>query len=544
MALRQPSGRDDQTDKTLVVKVGSELALAHAAGSAHSVDAGFDDGIDDDLEAAIEASLGLADVPATEVEWNVTSDAGDDELFEVITSIEDRLEDLRKSQQQRTELEQRLTERAGELAKREDVLHSREEQLQGEERAIDSRVDELAAERARMESDRAALMEQLAVLQARREELSSADADERARIDERQAELAATEEALADRESRLQQSHDELHGARTQIEQARAQIEADRLAMEAHTKRVVEQQSKMELLRQSLEEREHALAERFEQFEQMQSQMAELNTELTAARDNARQMLLDANKQREENTQLAKDLADRCSALEQDRARVSSELDRARQQLDKAAATKPAPAPSHTLKLAPRKAKRRAPATVAVWLGTMSIGVLATILLTQAGALAGAGAWMLGIAFTACLLASMAIGGRATDPSSLPVALFGCTFGLWFPKLSAGITSAVGMAELDLSWVPSMLEPQLAMGIGVACATIASAFALYLVLGSVAVLGQALFAAIAATLLVLLPDESNFAMGAAVVMWVGIVAAAMGRWAMSQPVTNRAFRPA
>lgn len=522
-----------------------ELVLSKVAGSTDSIDSdfiGFDDGIDDELEAAIEASLGLADLPAHEVEWTVLDDARDTDLFEVINSIEQRLEQLRQTQQQRSELEVRLTERAGELARREDLLHIREEALANEESTIASRVESLAHERARMERERASLMEQLAVLQARREVLSSTDAAERERIDARHAELSAIEEQLGAREAQLQQSHSDLDEARRQLDQTRARIEADRQAMEAHTRRVVEQQHKMEQLRATLEQREQAIAERFEQFEQMQSQMAELNDELKQARDNARLMLEQANAERVRNTQMAQELAARCAALEKDRDRVSGELDKARKQLDKQAVVKPQPAAP--IRAVPRKARSRAPATVAVWLGTMAVGAIATLLVVQAGAFVGAGAWLIGIAFVACLIGCMTVGGRMTDPSALPVALFGGTFGLWYPKLSEGVSSALAMAQPDLSWMPSMLAPQLATGIGVAAATLAAAFAVYLVMGNAIVLAQTLFAAFAATLLAMLPDESGFAIAAAMMLWLGVMASAMGRWAMQQPLTSKAVRAA
>ena len=541
MAAHQlPGGNSStRTDRS------KELVLAKVAGSADSIDSdfsGFDDGIDDALEAAIEASLGLADLPASEVEWTVLDQTRDTDLFEVINSIEQRLEQLRQTQQQRSELEVRLTERAGELARREDLLHIREEALANEESTIASRVDQLAEERARMERERASLMEQLAVLQARREVLSSTDAAERERIDARHAELSAVELQLGQREAQLQQSHADLDSARRQIDETRARIDADRQAMEAHTRRVVEQQQKMEVLRASLEERERALADRFEQFEQMQSEMAELTGELKQARDNARQMIEQANAERVRNTQMAQELGARCAALEKDRDRVSGELDRARRQLDKQTVAKPLPAvPARAIA---RKTRSRAPATVAVWLGTMAVGAIATMLVVQAGAFVGAGAWLIGFAFVACLIGCMAVGGRMTDPSALPVALFGGTFGLWYPKLSEGVASALSMAQLDLSWMPSTLAPQLATGMGIGAATVAAAFAVYLVMGNAIVLAQALFAAFAATLLVMLPDESGFSTAAAMMLWLGVMASAMGRWAMQQPLTSKAVRAA
>jgi len=128
------------------------------------------------------------------------------------------------------------------------------------------------------------------------------------------------------------------------------------------------------------------------------------------------------------------------------------------------------------------------------------------------------------------------------------VGLFGATFGLWFPRWVASVETALATWELPAGFVPASIASSLPLGIAVGTTTLAMSMVLFLLTGSGRLFGQTLFAAIVTTGLVLMPDESYFVIGAAVVLWHAMIVAAMAHWALATrarggPVLLRANQP-
>lgn len=467
----------------------------------------------------------------------------DDDLLRVISELEGRLESIRQSHRQQQMLEVDVLEAQGVLATREQALRLRERDLLSSVGTIEDQEAVIATERTVLQEQRETVERRKAELARMEQQLreqqqgQAVEADEleraRAEVESLRSSLGGEEHAMREREAALQQRIADLEQQRDAIDQGRAEVEREKAQLAEQAAEQEKLSGQLEQMRQELQAREAEIQERFSEHEKLRDMLSTLSRQLDESKDEARkhaEQYEQTLKQKKEDEQRAQNLETRCRSLERERTKIRGELTKVRRELDDAMLFQNE---SQARRMARAiSSNRRAQIAAGTWLAT-------TILVGMGGFLAVAGgsatiaATVAGIALATLVLVSHTLVGRLWDSSTFLIASVAATAGLWFPHWAGAVEVALsswhvaGLGEL-LSEGQMARAPLAAAAVG---AGLMLTVAIFLLTSSAAVLGHALFATLAAGTLLLF-GSSGVASVAALVMWQGIVAATVSRWAI------------
>lgn len=419
-------------------------------------------------------------------------DTTEDDLLDMISSLEERLGDVRELHQERQEIEDELDELRNEL-------ESREAELEEREQILSESSSEISTERARLQAERDALLAQQKSLEAKHAELEAkeASAGERvAAVDEMQARLEAAEAAL-----------------RSERERREAEAEAFRREQE------------------ELAVRERELAAHAAEKGAESPEITALAAQLAEAQKLANERAAEAEKRANDAQQRTAQLETRCRELADQCEVVRKELKGSREQARRVEQELPQRIVQQQLRTSKSNQTRRGVAVGMTW--------LAATVTAGAAAVAGFNAdpnqasLMLGLTFAAFFFGSHAVAGRLFDAPAIVIGLIGASFGWWFPMWSAAVAQALVTWSLPVDALPAAVVAELPQAVAVSTALLTITVGIFALTWSGSLLFQVGSVSVFAGGLALFPDQSGFALAAAAVIWLVVTGTGLTRWAAS-----------
>jgi hypothetical protein len=416
-------------------------------------------------------------------------DTTEDDLLEMITSLEARLGDVRELQQEREGIEDELAALREELESREAEIEQREQMLSDTSSEIQSEKDALRAERD-------ALLAQQQELEAKRAELEAKEADAGQRVaavDEMQARLEAAEAAL-------------------RAERQRRAAEAEQFRRE----------------QQELALRERELAAHAAEKGQGSPEIATLAAQLAEAQQLATRRAGEAEERAAEAEKRTLQLEARCRELADQCEVVRKELKGSREQVRRVETELPQRIVKQQLASQRAEQARRTVAVACTWLAAASCAGAASVAALnadprQAGLL-------LGLTFAAFFFGSHALAGRLFDAPAIVIGAIGASFGWWFPMWGQAVAQALATWSLPVESLPLAVQAELPLAASVTTALLAVTVGIFALTWSGALLFQVGAVSVLAGALALLPDDSGFALGAAAVLWLTVTGTGLTRW--------------
>lgn len=460
----------------------------------------------------------------------------EDALLEIISDIEQRLEDIRASTAEQHALEAELSDVAGTLEHRQQAIVGREDTLRRAETDLASRSAELVEDRSRIEQERRAIESKVAEIREKEAMLAHREAEQEGEVEElieARTALIQSRESLRELEGSLATREQDLEDRSAHIEQERGALELQRNTIRSEREKLGEQAAaqqqrdqELQMLKQSIDQREQELSAKLGEYDSMRARLEELAEELSRTKTQAKKSAEEAEESRAAGEQRIHQLLERCETLENERVRIRTELTRTKRELSTASTLQ---ARAATMVGQMTKGSR-GPLAVATWVVVMFVSTLAALMGLE-GQIGLAGG-MFGLALAGCLIASQGIAKRLWDPAVLPLALFAASFGVWFPAWIGASSTAVEVWQLPVQALPEPLIAVAPTGFAVLSAGLAIVVGLYLMTASATLLGQGIFATLIATMLVMLPGGNEFTAASAAILWQALVAAALGRWAL------------
>ena len=417
-------------------------------------------------------------------------DSVEDDLLEMITSLEARLGDVRELHREQQSLEDELDDLHADLDARAAELDERE-QLLGESST------EIASEREAIESARATLAAQQAEIERRRAELEAKErevSDRIGSVDEMQAKLEAAEAALrAERETR--------------------QAEAEAFRRE----------------HEELAKRETDLAAKAAEHGGQSPEIAELAAQLAEAQKFANEPASEAEKRANEAHRRTLELESRCKELAGECDIVRKELKGSREEVKRVEHELPQRLVKQQLKARRTETVQHTIVTALTWLCVaVTMGAAG---LTGINGATGEAVLMLGFAFAAFFFGSQTIAGRLFDAPTIVIGLIGGSFGWWFPMWTDAVVQAMATWSLPTGSLPASVVAELPLAVAVATAALTLTVGIFALTWSGSLLFLSGFVSLLSGGLALLPDRSGFALGAAAVLWIAVTGTGLARWA-------------
>lgn len=425
----------------------------------------------------------------------------EDDLLDMISSLEAHLGDVRELHRERQDMETELDDLRAELDARRCELDERESLLQ-------ESSTEVRSERKQIEQERLAVLAEQEAVERRRREIEAKEQEVSSRfsnVDEMRAKLEAAETALrAEREKREQEAE------AFRREQAELATRESELAAHAATAGIDSQEIK------------------------------DLAAQLAEAHKVAMARTMEADKRATEAQQRALEMERRCKELSGECDIVRKELQGSREQVRQAEQELPKRLYQQHAKIERGDRVKRGVVTGATW-----ICVALTMAAAGMSGLQGdasQAALMLGLAFAAYFFGSQAIAGRLLDPPAIVIGLIGASFGLWFPMWTNAVTEALATWSLPVEGLPEAVSAQLPLALSVATAGLTMTVGVFALTWSGNLLFQVGAVSIFAGALAMLPDQSGFALAAAAVVWTAVTGAGLARWAAQNAPTGTAFQ--
>ncbi len=415
----------------------------------------------------------------------------EDDLLEMITSLEARLGDVRELHQEQQDLE-------GELDDLHADLDARAAELEQREQILGESSTEVHSERAAVEAERRALAEQQAEMQRRRAELEAKEREASERlhhVEEMQAKLEAAEAAL-----------------RTERKRREAEAEAFRHEQE------------------DLARRESELAAHAQEQGKESPEITELAAQLAEAQKIATQRAADAEKRAAEAQQRTLELEHRCKDLAGECGIVRKALQGSREQIQRVEQDLPQRIYKQQLRAQRTIGAQRNIITAMTWLCvaiTMGAAGLASV-----NGVFGAALVMLGFAYAAFFFGSQTLAGRLFDAPAIAIGLIGASFGWWFPMWSSAVAQAIETWAIPTGALHASIVAQLPISVAVATAGLTLTVGLFALTWSGTLLFQVGFVSLLAGGLAMFPSDSGFALNAAAVIWIAVTGAGLTRWAV------------
>ncbi len=414
----------------------------------------------------------------------------EDDLLDMISSLEARLGDVRELHQEQQDLEDELDRLRADLEARQAEMEEREQLLS--ESSI-----EIRSEREAVEAQRRALAEQQSAMERRR------------------AELEAKEREITDRFSN--------------VDEMRAKLEAAEAALRTERERREREAEQFRLEQAELAQREAELAAHARAQGQSSPEITELAAQLAEAQKLAHQRAEEAERRSHEAQQRTLELEKRCKELAGECDVVRKELQGSRQRVQEVERNLPARIYRNQVKRQRGVRVRRAIASTLTW-------VCVALTLGSAGLAAMQGdavqvPVLLGLAFAAYFFGSHGIAGKLFDPPAIVIGLIGTSFGWWFPLWLRAVEQALTTWSLPVGTLPEAVAAQLPLGIGLATAGLTITVGLFALTWSGGLLVQVGFVSLLAGALAMFPDDSGFALGAAAIIWHAVTGSGLARWA-------------
>jgi uncharacterized protein YhaN len=431
-------------------------------------------------------------------------DTSEDDLLDMISSLEARLGDVRELHQEQQDLEDELDQLRAQL-------EARQAEIEEREALLNESSTEIRSERQAVEAERQALLEQQEAVERRRRELEAKEQEISSRfsnVDQMQAKLEAAEAALrAEREKR------EREAEQFRIEQA------------------------------ELARREAELAAHAKEQGQASPEIAQLASQLAEAQKIANQRAEEAEKRSKEAHQRTLELELRCKDLAGECDIVRKELQGSREQVQIVEREMPQRILKQQMKLQRTGVARRAIVSTLSWIcAALTMAAAGYCLLNGDSAQATV---MLGLAFATYFFGSQCIAGKLLDPPAVVIGLIGTSFGWWFPLWSRSVEQALATWSLPVQGLPEAVAAQLPLAVSLATASLTLTVGLFALTWSGGLLVQVGFVSLLAGGLAMFPDTSGFALGAGVVFWHAVTGSGLARWAArTAPQPTVAFAPA
>ncbi len=353
----------------------------------------------------------------------------------------------------------------------------------------------------------------------------------REELDRRERDISEREQLLVAQTERIDHECRQLEQARvllTEQKEAYAQrsiaIREAREDLERRAAELARREAELERLRVVLTQQQDDMERDSEQYAQLQGDMAALFERLSEAEAHAIQNAT--------STDGSPELESRWRSLEQECTRLKRELSTTRKTLrdtesqKKDASFDPAP-----MRIAVTRRGRASGVLCAGWLVGAALLAMGAMLGLLAG-MPGAGVSLLGGVFAAYFVAASHVAKRLVTPSTIAFAILASTFGLWIPIWTEGITEALALWNVPLSFVPSVLHATTPQAIAILTSGLVMAWAIFLVTSSAANFGAAFMATLVATPIALVP-LGPVPLVIAAVLWNAIIATALTRWALN-----------
>ncbi|MEZ6235844.1 MAG: hypothetical protein R3B68_16805 [Phycisphaerales bacterium] len=458
-----------------------------------------------------------------------------DNLLDIISQMETRLEALRESENQRDRLQDEIRLQFDDLDARERFLRQREAALDGEADSVQQGRAALDGERSKIHAALDEVANERDTLRTREIEvqvLSETLRRDRELLEGRRSQLEAMERELRGREQVLVTQTELIDQEAGQLKNKKEQLDQMEVTVrERETQARIAEERQKERER-ALDEREKQVSAAQERFQAMQSEVISLNRRVSDANALAAEHARKAEQTKAEGSRALDEARQHIEKIEAEAQRVRQEVAKLRRSAPTGGeAPDLLAAPSARRRPKVRSARSKSISLAVLWLVAMGVTGLACyfgIMLSQPLVAAG----LLGIAFAGAFVGALASSTRALDPASLPVILLGGTFGWWFPRFYEMISSALATWDLPLESLPAEILPQLPMAIALLASGMVLALCLAFLGGSIGLMVQSFMATLAATALSLLPDPSSTALAAGALIWHAIMAASLGRWAM------------
>jgi len=443
--------------------------------------------------------------PPTEKPNPIGFDDGIDEsgLLDMISGIESRLGDLRDATLAIPEHEEPppTADRIVETVPGADHASSmaRQSELDRRERDISEREQLLLAQTERIDHE-CGQLEQARVLLTEQQETYSQRAE-------------AIKDARADIERRTHE-----------LEPSQAKIEAGEIQLAERAQALDLREAEVERLREALTEQQSQMEQDAEQYAQLQGEISSLFERLSEAEAHA----IKGATSTEANPEIERrwrDLEGECTRLKRELSTTRKTL-RETESRQNEPSTDPAPEA--------QKVSHRARASAILTAGWLVGGALLglAILLVVVVGTPTVGVTLLGGVFAAYFVSASHVAKRLVTPSTIAFTLLAATFGLWIPIWTNGITEALALWEVPLSYVPPMLHTAAPLAIAILSSGLVMAWALYLVTSSASNFGAAFVASLVAATITLIP-VGDAPLIIAAILWNAVVAASLSRWALN-----------
>lgn len=432
-------------------------------------------------------------------------ETSEDDLLDMIASLEARLGDVRELHQEQQGLEDELDQLRADLEARQTELEEREQLLS-------ESSTEIHSEREALEAERRSLREQQEAMEQRRREIE------------------AKEREVTDRFSN--------------VDEMRAKLEAAEAALRAERQRREKEAEQFRLEQEELARREAELAAHAREKGGQSPEIAELAAQLAEAQKLANQRAEEAEKRSKEAQQRTLELENRCKELAGECEVVRKELQGSREQVRQVEREMPKRLVQYQARLQRGEHVRRAIANALTWICvTITMGAAAFTALY--GNPMQAPIYM-GLAFAAYFFGSHGVAGRLFDPPAIVIGLIGTSFGWWFPLWTNAVSQALTTWSLPTNGIPVAVAAQLPLGLSLATAGLTMAVGLFALTWSGALLVQVGFVSLLAGGLAMFPDQSNFALAAGAVIWQAVTGSGLARWAARAcpPPANPTISPA
>ncbi len=455
--------------------------------------------------------------PRTEVRFDDGMDEG--ALLDMISGIESRLGDLRDAtlslpehdapppppSQDRIIETVQSPEHGASLARREE-LDRRERDISEREQLLLAQTERIDHECRQLEQARVLLTEQKETYAQRGLAIREARED----LDRRAADLDKREAELSGRASAFEAQSGSVLATQSELDERASLLDA--------------REGELEQLRVALTQQQEEMERDSEQYAQLQGDMAGLFERLSEAEAHA---IKNAT-----STEANPELESRWRSLEQECTRLKRELSTTRKTLRETETQKKSitsdPAP---MRIALSRRGRASGVLCAGWCVAAAVLAMGALLGLLAG-MPGAGVSLLGGVFAAYFVASSHVAKRLVTPSTIAFAILASTFGLWIPIWTEGITEALALWDVPLSFVPSVLHSTTPQAIAILTSGLVMAWAIFLVTSSATNFGAAFTATLVATPIALVP-LGPVPLVIAAILWNAIIAAALTRWALN-----------
>lgn len=414
----------------------------------------------------------------------------EDDLLDMISSLEERLGDVRELHQERQDLEDELEQMRADLEARESEVEQREQLLRDSSTEIVAEKDAVQSERDRV-----------------RQEMEA--------VERRRAELEAKEREVGEQFAGVDQM-------RAQLEAAEAALRAERERREAEAEAFRREQ-------QELAKREQELASEVEEKGGGSPEIAALAAQLAEAQKLANQRAEEAEKRAAEALERTQQLESRCRDLAGECNVVRKELEGSRAEVRRAEVEIPKQIIQRQLQRRNVDRLRRSIVTCATWLA-VAIIMGAAMFSNTAGAF-GDTVLMLGFAFAAYFFGSHAIAGRLFDPPAIAIGVIGGSFGWWYPLWHGAVEQAMVTWSLPTAGLGEAVAAQLPVALALMTACLAITVGAFALTWSGTLLFQMGFVSVLVGGLAMFPDGTGFALGAAAVAWHAVTGTGLTRWA-------------